>query len=172
MSKLTVFDRFCQEYDQWFDAHPNAFQSELEAVRRFIPSTAVGIEVGVGTGRFSAPFGITTGVEPSEPMAAIARSRGIEVIQAQAEKLPFADGTFDFVLFVNVICFLSDPIDRKAGFGDIQACQTIFVDPAMMTAPDSIREGHGQGGFVVSRGLKGYKETRHGKFSLGRNSNG
>lgn len=211
VSKINAFDQFAQEYDLWFDAYPFAYQSEIEAVRRFIPSRGAGVEVGVGTGRFSTPFGITIGVEPSESMVAIARSRGIEVKQAKAEELPFADGTFDFVLLVNVICFLADPlaslkeshrilkpngriilafIDKKtklgrkyesqkasskfyrkamffsarrvieflqkAGFSDIRARQTIFTNPAEMTAPDPVLDGYGQGGFVVLRGLKGY----------------
>ena len=208
--KSTAFDRFAQEYDEWFDVHLYAYHSELEAIRRFIPSKGAGVEVGVGTGRFAAPFGIATGVEPSKSMATIARSRGIEVKQAKAEALPFADGTFDFVLLVNVICFLDAPlrslkesyrilkpnghiilafIDKntrlgrayesqkasnkfykkatffsgrqviellqKAGFIDIQSCQTIFTSPTEMAAADPIRDSHGQGGFVVLRGLKG-----------------
>jgi len=208
--KSTAFDQFAQEYDEWFDVHLYAYQSELEAIRRFIPSRGAGVEVGVGTGRFAAPFGIATGVEPSKSMATIARSRGIEVKQAKAEALPFADGTFDFVLLVNVICFLDAPLHslkesyrilkpnghiilafidkntklgrayesqkasnkfykkatffsgqqviellQKAGFIDIQSCQTIFTSPTEMAAPDPIRDSHGQGGFVVLRGLKG-----------------
>jgi SAM-dependent methyltransferase len=208
--KSSAFNDFAQEYDEWFDVHPYAYQSELEAVRRLIPSGGAGVEVGVGTGRFAAPFGIAIGVEPSESMAMIARSRGIEVKQANAEALPFADGKFDFVLLVNVICFLDAPlrslkesyrilkpnghiilafIDKntklgraceyqkasnkfykkatfysaqrvigflqKAGFGDIQACQTLFANLEEMTAPDPVLAGYGQGGFVVLRGLKG-----------------
>jgi len=100
--RSTSFNQFAQEYDEWFDVHVYAYQSELAAIRRFIPSGGAGVEVGVGTGRFAAPFGIATGVEPSKSMARIARSRGIEVKQAKAEALPFADDTFDFVLLVNV----------------------------------------------------------------------
>jgi len=107
---ITAFDKFARDYDLWFDTHPYAYQSERDAIRRFIPSAETGIEVGVGTGRFSISFGISIGVEPSKSMAAIARSRGIEVIQAKAEELPFGDGSFDFVLLVNVICFLADPL--------------------------------------------------------------
>jgi SAM-dependent methyltransferase len=209
LSKITSFDRYAEDYDLWFDAYPHAYQSEIAAIRRFIPCAGVGLDVGVGTGRFSAPFGINIGVEPSEPMAAIARSRGIEVKRAKAEELPFADRTFDFVLLVNVICFFTDPlvslkesyrilkpnghiilafIDKKsnlgkkyelqktsskfykeatfysvphvikflkeAGFAILQTCQTIFTDPAEMTAPDPVRDGYGQGGFVVITGFK------------------
>jgi SAM-dependent methyltransferase len=207
--KTTVFDRLSREYDEWFDNHRYAYLSELEAIRRFIPSGGTGVEVGVGTGRFAAPLGITMGVEPSESMAVIARSRGIEVQQAKAEALPFGARTFDFALYVNVICFLDDPVRslkescrilkpngrsilamidkraelgrayesqkasnsfyedatffsgrqvigflRKAGFVEIQSCQTIFANPSEMIAPDPVRDGYGQGGFVVITGLK------------------
>lgn len=75
-----------------------------------VPRTGKGVEIGVGTGRFSVPFGILTGVEPSRGMAAIARSRGINVYEAMAEDLPFEDGMFDYALLVTVLCFLNDPM--------------------------------------------------------------
>jgi len=43
-------------------------------------------------------------------MASIARQRGIEVYEARAEALPFADESFDSVLMVTTICFFSDPL--------------------------------------------------------------
>ena len=49
------------------------------------------------------------GVEPAKAMAAIARQRGIKVLEAYAEALPFEDASFDFVLMVTVLCFLADP---------------------------------------------------------------
>jgi ubiquinone/menaquinone biosynthesis C-methylase UbiE len=106
---MTVFDRFAVEYDSWYDLHPFVYQSELEAIRRFIPSKGHGVEIGVGTGRFSVPFSVSIGVEPSESMAAIARSRGITVHLATAEKLPFPSAHFDFTLMVNTLCFVNNP---------------------------------------------------------------
>jgi SAM-dependent methyltransferase len=47
-------------------------------------------------------------------MADIARSRGVEVIGATAEELPFGNATFDLVLMVTTICFL-DNIGRAFG---------------------------------------------------------
>jgi ubiquinone/menaquinone biosynthesis C-methylase UbiE len=75
-----------------------------------MPNEGRGLEIGVGTGRFAAPLGIKVGVEPAGTMAAIARKRGIEVYDAYAEKLPFEDESFDFILMVTVICFLPDPV--------------------------------------------------------------
>ncbi|MEK6583280.1 MAG: class I SAM-dependent methyltransferase, partial [Nitrospirota bacterium] len=108
LSSIAVFDRFAREYDQWFIENSFAYMSEVEAIRRYIPDKGLGVEVGAGSGRFSIPFGIKTGIEPSEEMARLAQSRGLFIIRALAEELPFADETIDYVLMVTVICFLTD----------------------------------------------------------------
>jgi len=105
---ITVFDRFAREYDHWFVENSFAYLSEVEAIRRFIPDTGLGVEIGAGTGRFSIPFGIKIGIEPSDGMARLAQSRGLFIIRALAEELPFVDVTIDYVLMVTVICFLTD----------------------------------------------------------------
>lgn len=88
---MNVFEEAAVEYDEWFEIHKWVYQSEVAAVRKFIPETGEGIEigVGVGTGRFSIPFGIKVGVEPARAMAEIARKKGITVYDAKAEHLPF-----------------------------------------------------------------------------------
>ena len=103
-----LFDKKALEYDQWFDDHYNAWQSELLAVKKFVPIGKSGLEVGVGTGRFAAELGIQKGIEPASNMAQIALSRGIDVIEGVSESLPFSDGEFDFVLMVAVDCFVDD----------------------------------------------------------------
>ena len=40
----------------------------------------------------------------------------------------------------------------EVGFENIQARQTLFSDPDTMTEPNPVREGVGEGGFVVLRG--------------------
>jgi ubiquinone/menaquinone biosynthesis C-methylase UbiE len=109
-NKIDMFDKYAEEYDKWFDTYLPVYQSELQAVKMLLPRGGRGIEIGVGTGRFSVPFGITVGVEPSRGMAEIARSRGITVYDSTAENLPFDDNTFDFALMVTTICFLEDPL--------------------------------------------------------------
>jgi SAM-dependent methyltransferase len=110
MSKINIFDNYAEEYDTWFDNHPWVYQSEVQAVKMLLPPASKGVEIGVGTGRFAVPFGIKIGVEPSGAMAEIARSRGITVYDAEAEKLPFGDCAFDFALMVTTICFLDAPL--------------------------------------------------------------
>ncbi len=103
-----AFDKHVSDYEAWYEAHPEAYASELNAIRAHferLPENIRGIEVGLGTGRFSVPLGIQEGVEPSAPMAARAIERGIEVVDARAEQLPYGDMQFDFVLFVT-ICHL------------------------------------------------------------------
>ena len=109
-AKIEIFNKYSDEYDKWFDVHPWVYKSEVETVRKLLPQKGQGVEIGAGTGRFSIPFGITIGVEPSKAMADIARSRGMTIYDAKAENLPFDDNTFDFALMVTTICFFEDPL--------------------------------------------------------------
>lgn len=106
----SVFDLNAEEYDLWFTKNRFAYESEIGAVRRFIPFQGLGVEIGTGTGRFSIPFNISIGVEPSREMAKIGDERGITIHNAYAEDLPFCKNHFDFVLMINTICFVEYPI--------------------------------------------------------------
>lgn len=208
MSEISVFDKFAEQYDEWFDLHKYAYQSEIEAVRCFIPKTGYGVEIGTGTGRFSVPFSITIGVDPSRAMAKIAASRGIVVHNAKAEDLPFCSGHFDFVLMINTLCFVDEPLKslkeihrilepngqlilgildketelgrenesmkstkfyreatfystnevinflKSTGFCQIKTCQTIFSNPETLDSLDVIKDGYGDGVFVVINSIK------------------
>lgn len=103
-----TFNENTLEYDQWFDEHSTVYQSEIDAIQKAIPKNKMGIEIGIGTGRFAEPLSIKYGVEPSENMARVAEQRGITVYRAYAEKLPVGNATFDFALLVTTVCFLSD----------------------------------------------------------------
>ena len=207
--KTAPYDRHAADYDEWFSKNSFAYRSELEAVRRMLPSGGLGAEIGVGTGRFASELGVPLGVEPSESMRKIARERGIEVFSGKAEALPFRDGYLDYALMVTVICFFDDvrkafrevfrvlkpsgtlvvafidrasPLGKKyderkketvyyaeatfhsaaevrgyleeAGFRSFSACQTIFGKHGEMKEPDPVREGDGEGCFVVIRAEK------------------
>lgn len=108
MAHTEIFNRYVEEYEKWYEDYPEVYQSELEAIKeqlKKLPENIRGIEVGLGTGRFSVPLGIKEGVEPSSAMAEKAINRGIEVIHGLAERLPYADLQFDFVLFVTICHF-------------------------------------------------------------------
>ena len=115
MPGVNAFDNNVDQYEQWFVDNPLAYVSELRAVRELLPKSGTGIEIGLGTGRFAAPLGITKGIEPSRSMAELARKKGIEVVPGVAEHLPYMDAEFSFVLMVTTVCFLDD---RDLAFGE------------------------------------------------------
>ena len=106
---IQVFEKFHSRYDKWFTRHQWVYRSEIEAVSRLIPQGGLGLEVGVGTGRFATPFAVAVGLDPSRAMASIAKKKGLEVVRGISENLPFVGETFDFVLLVTTICFVEDP---------------------------------------------------------------
>ncbi|MBN1851240.1 MAG: methyltransferase domain-containing protein [Pirellulales bacterium] len=209
MPKVGPFEEHAARYEAWFERNRFAYQSELRAVKSLLPPRGIGIEIGVGTGRFAAPLGLRIGIEPSTAMAMIARQRGIQVVQAVAEALPFMDETFDFVLMVTTLCFLDDVgisfrevhrvlkrggfflvglIDRESPLGrmyqehqsespfyaeaqfysvqevvsfmknshfeEFKFAQTIFRDLSSLHSPEIVRQGYGEGSFVVLRARK------------------
>ncbi len=110
MTQIGIFEKNVEEYEKWYEDYSEVYQSELAAIKEQLlklPENIRGIEVGLGTGRFAQPLGIKEGVEPSEAMATKAMKRGIEIIDGVAEKLPYGDLQFDFVLFVT-ICHLDN----------------------------------------------------------------
>ena len=108
MAITEPFDKYSDEYEKWFKENKYVYESELEAVRHFIPESKKGIEIGIGTGRFALPFGIKVGVEPSLMMRRFAVNQGLKVYESTAEKLPFADKSYDYALMVTTICFVDD----------------------------------------------------------------
>jgi len=108
MARIQPFEEHFEEYEKWFQEHRIVYESELQAVREMLPVSGKGLEIGVGSGRFAAPLGIGTGVEPSPRMGELARQKGISVIEGIAEDLPFSDSQFDYALMVTTICFVDD----------------------------------------------------------------
>lgn len=108
MTKTNPFDKIAEEYDQWYVDHKFSFLSELAAIKYFVPHSGVGIEIGVGTGRFAVELGIKHGIEPSTAMAAMAKDRGIDVLISKAESIPLPGKSFDFAIMVAVDPFVDD----------------------------------------------------------------
>ncbi len=109
MAKTEPFDRYYDQYEQWFTEHKHAFYSELEAVRRLMPMKGKGVEIGIGSGVFASPLGISEGCDPSAEMRRQAEARGIKAINGVAENLPYKDESFDYAIMVTTICFVDDP---------------------------------------------------------------
>lgn len=104
-----LFDENWEAYDNWFDEHPAVFRSEIRAIKKVMPARGLGLEIGVGTGRFASLLSAEFGLDPSLNMLKTARERKIKVVQGVGEFLPFRDASFHFVLIVVTICFVSDP---------------------------------------------------------------
>lgn len=106
-----VFDSIAEAYDRWYDTPEGAavFRAECDCLLSVYngPFDAW-LEVGVGTGRFARALGISTGLDPSTPMLAIAARRGVETCGGTAERLPFRAGSFAGALMALTLCFVAD----------------------------------------------------------------
>ena len=108
MAKTKAFDKHLAEYEQWFIDNHFVFQSELAALQKVMPERGNGVEIGVGSGIFASLLGIKDGVEPSRAMREKAIEREIHAINGVAEKLPYADKSYDYALMVTTLCFVDD----------------------------------------------------------------
>ena len=108
MPRISPFEKYAEQYEEWFVENRWVYEAELRAVKAMLPVGGHGVEIGVGSGRFAEPLGIKIGVEPSKRMREIAQKRGIQVLDGVAEELPFDDAGFDFVLMVTTVCFVDN----------------------------------------------------------------
>ncbi|KAA8922412.1 methyltransferase domain-containing protein, partial [Thermoplasma sp.] len=96
MDERSYFDENAARYDAWYEAHPDEYRDQVGFIGRLMPH-GIGVEIGVGTGRFASKLGIKVGVDVSERMLSVAARRGILPILASAENLPFISGYFRFL---------------------------------------------------------------------------
>jgi SAM-dependent methyltransferase len=98
------------QYDLWYDTRgKELYEKELSLLGEAVGGFRLGLEVGVGTGRFASPLGVQVGLDPDFGMLRIARERGVICVQGKGEALPFRDSAFDLVLIVFTLCFVEDP---------------------------------------------------------------
>ena len=112
---MTSFDKYASEYDSWFCDNHNVLLSEASLVAEVLKDAPGPIlSVGCGSGLFEIilkeNFGInvTDGVEPSSGMAAIARSRGMNVTEATAEDFEYPAGKYGTILFNGSPSYIND----------------------------------------------------------------
>jgi ubiquinone/menaquinone biosynthesis C-methylase UbiE len=100
-----VFDQYAKRYDSWYQRHPVLFECEAKVVEALNLQDR-GLSIGVGTGILDSKASIKVGMDPALNMLKVASSRGIELVRAVAEYLPFREGSFDFALMTVTLCFL------------------------------------------------------------------
>ena len=107
------------DYEAWYHTPRGAWiaRREMALMTRLLrprPGETL-LDVGAGTGHFTRRFtdaGVdATGLEPDPGMLAYARSRhpDLAFIQGEAGELPFAEGSFDWVVAVTSLCFVAEP---------------------------------------------------------------
>jgi SAM-dependent methyltransferase len=108
-----LFHALAAEYDAWFESAEGRplFESEVRCIRQVLPEECrPWLEVGVGTGRFAQALGVDVGIDPAARALSMAAARGIRVVQARGEALPFAPSQFGVVLVVVTLCFAPMPL--------------------------------------------------------------
>lgn len=110
MANTQSFDQHAEMYEAWFEKNPLVYADEVQTLKKLIGNRRNGVDIGMGSGRFSLPLGIEVGVEPSQTMREIALSKGLHPVDGIAEVLPFENEAFDFALMITVICFVDNPL--------------------------------------------------------------
>jgi ubiquinone/menaquinone biosynthesis C-methylase UbiE len=90
MVRIDSFEKYSKEYDEWFIKNKNIYLAELNAIKSLVTSGELGVEIGIGTGRFALPLGIKVGVDPSRKMADISRKQGIKVYEGGSRKTAYS----------------------------------------------------------------------------------
>jgi ubiquinone/menaquinone biosynthesis C-methylase UbiE len=92
-------------YHQWLD------DRSAELIRGFATDADV-LEVGCGTGlilnRIAPLARRAVGLDLSPGMLAVARERGLEVVEGSARELPFEDASFDLLYSFKVLAHVPD----------------------------------------------------------------
>lgn len=108
------FDQYAEKYDAWFLDNENVLASEVALVASTLKNAGRILSVGCGSGLFEAimrrDYGINVdnGVEPSAPMAEIARKRGMNVVEATAENFDYPEGLYDTIIFNGSPSYITD----------------------------------------------------------------
>jgi len=97
-----------KKYDNWYKRNRFAYLSEVNVIKKVIPR-GLGLEIGVGTGRFASALNIFYGIDLANESLKLAYRRGVKVTLAIGEYLPFRDEIFDYVLMVITLSFFQDP---------------------------------------------------------------
>jgi SAM-dependent methyltransferase len=166
LAGIQLFEDQADQYDAWFRSPRGRllYESELAALGLLLDGVSGPLlDVGCGTGVFSAALGVTLGVDPSRRALGLACKRGVPVIQGVGEQLPLAEGRFGGVLFVTSFCYIDDPARALA-----EAHRALFTDGRVIVAEinresawgrDYLRRGESGDPFYASISLYTPAET-------------
>ena len=118
ISKETKKEDVLKSYENYQDTQPKGFEpfhaSTVEPMYCEIPQGSKVLDVGCNSGEFLKLLQEkgcdAVGVDISEPLLEIAKGKGLNVIKADAETLPFPDQSFDVVILREVLVHLHDPV--------------------------------------------------------------
>ena len=121
-------------YDRFMGRYSTLLAAQFADLAGVSPGQRV-LDVGCGPGALTSELVERVGasnvaaVEPSEPFVAAARERhpGVDVQQASAETLPFADGTFDAALAQLVVHFMADPVQGLTEMARVTRADGVVV---------------------------------------------
>jgi len=121
---VTFDERVAAHYEAWYETVEGRRADELEKVilgwlLQGFPGSGSVLEIGCGTGHFTrwlSDEGLAAaGLDLSAAMLAEAQAlRGVPLVQGDARRLPFADGTFDTTAFITTLEFLEQPQEALA----------------------------------------------------------
>ena len=114
---MSTFDVAAEAYDRFMGRYSQLLAPQMADLARVAPGQRV-LDVGCGPGALTVELVDRLGadavaaVDPSAPFVEAVRARhpGVDVHQAPAEALPFADGAFDATLAQLVVHFMTDPV--------------------------------------------------------------
>lgn len=160
------FDVAAEAYDGFMGRYSRLLSAQLADLSSVHTGQRI-LDVGCGTGALTGELiarlgvGGVAAVDPSASFVAATRERhpGVDVRQAPAERLPFADDAFDAVLAQLVVHFMKDPVAGLAEMrrvtrrdGVVAACVwdhggsqgplRLFWDAARELDPDVDDESH------------------------------
>ncbi|MDI6820153.1 MAG: class I SAM-dependent methyltransferase [Candidatus Hodarchaeaceae archaeon] len=106
------YDLTAYMYDQRYG---EIQRKKYQVLAKNLPRANRALDVGCGTGMFlsllSQKAKFIVGIDMSAEMLQIARKRaaGAALVQADADNLPFADGSFDVIVSVTLLQNMPDP---------------------------------------------------------------